>query len=49
MRFTQPKIDTIIDSKRGYPVFGSALSSHLNTFNLPSGIAWPLQVVNYII
>ena len=48
VRFTQPKIDTIIDSKRGYPVFGSALSSHLNTFNLPSGIAWPLQVVNYI-
>ena len=43
VRFTQPKIDTIIDSRRGYPVFGSPLSSHLNTFNLPSGIAWPIQ------
>ena len=43
VRFTQPKIDTIIDSRRGYPVFGSPLSSHLNTFNLPSGIAWPVQ------
>ena len=44
VRFTQPKLDQILDSKRGYPVFGSSLSSHLSNFHLPSGIAWPLQV-----
>ena len=25
-------------------MFGSSLSSHLANFQLPSGIAWPLQV-----
>ena len=44
VRFTQPKIELILESKRGYPVFGSSLSSHLANFHLPSGIAWPLQL-----
>jgi len=43
VRYTQPKIDSILESKRGYPLFGCSLSTHLSTFNLPSGLAWPLQ------
>ena len=44
MQMTQPKVDSILDLKRGYPIWGSDLSSHLSSFNLPSGIAYPIQV-----
>ena len=44
MKLTQPKVDSILDVKRGYPIWGSSLISHLSSFNLPSGIAYPLQV-----
>jgi len=50
VKMLQPKVDSILDSKRGYPIFGSSLSSHLSSFNLPSGIAFPIQVcVNKLI
>jgi len=41
---TQPKVETILRSKRGFPIFGSSLSSHLASFPLPSGIAYPIQL-----
>ena len=44
LRLTQPKIELVLESRRGYPLFGSSLSSHLSNFHLPSGIAWPLQL-----
>ena len=44
MQMTQPKVDSILDLRRGYPIWGSNLSSHLSSFNLPSGIAYPIQV-----
>ena len=44
MQMTQPKVDSILDLRRGYPIWGSNLSSHLSSFNLPSGIAFPIQV-----
>ena len=44
VRLTQPKVETILRSKRGFPVFGSSLSSHLASFPLPSGIAYPMQL-----
>lgn len=44
VKLLQPKIDSVLDSKRGYPIFKSSLSSHLSCFKLPSGIAFPIQV-----
>ena len=44
MRLTQPKVDTILLTKRGFPLFGCSLASHLASFSLPSGIAFPLQL-----
>lgn len=41
---TQPKVDSILHTKRGFPVFGSSLASHLSSFLLPSGIAYPIQL-----
>ena len=44
VRVTQPKVDTILLTKRGFPIFGCSLSSHLASFPLPSGIAYPIQL-----
>jgi len=44
IQMTQPKVDSILHLKRGYPIWGSNLSTHLSSFNLPSGIAYPIQV-----
>ena len=44
VRLTQPKLDTILLTKRGFPIFGSSLSVHLASFPLPSGIAYPIQL-----
>ena len=44
MSLTQPKVDSILHTKRGFPVFGSSLASHLSSFLLPSGIAYPIQL-----
>jgi len=44
VKLLQPKIDSVLDSKRGYPIFKSSLSSHISCFKLPSGIAFPIQV-----
>ena len=44
VRLTHPKVETILRSKRGFPIFGSSLSSHLASFPLPSGIAYPIQL-----
>jgi len=44
VRLTQPKVDTILLTKRGFPLFGCSLASHLANFSLPSGIAFPLQL-----
>eukprot|EP00092_Neocalanus_flemingeri_P030479 GFUD01033086.1.p1 GENE.GFUD01033086.1~~GFUD01033086.1.p1 ORF type:complete len:647 (-),score=306.09 GFUD01033086.1:446-2386(-) len=41
---TQPKVDAILLTKRGFPIFGSSLASHLASFPLHSGIAFPLQL-----
>ena len=44
VKMMQPKLDSILDSRRGYPIFGSSLANHLSSFNLPSGIAFPIQL-----
>ena len=31
-------------SKRGFPIIGSSLYSHLVSFHMPSGIAYPIQL-----
>lgn len=41
---TQPKVDSVLLTKRGFPIFGTSLSDHLESFNLSSGIAFPLQL-----
>ena len=41
VRLTQPKVETILWFQRGFPIFGSSLSSYLASFPLPSGIATP--------
>ena len=41
---TQPKVEDILNTKRGFPIFGSSLSFHLASFPLPSGIAYPIQL-----
>lgn len=44
VRLTQPKVDDILMTKKGFPIFGSSLSFHLSSFPLPSGIAYPIQL-----
>ena len=41
---TQPKVDDILLTKKGFPIFGSSLSFHLASFPLASGIAFPIQL-----
>ena len=44
VKMMQPKLDSILESKRGYPIFGTSLALHLSSFHIPSGIAFPIQV-----
>jgi len=44
VRLTQPKVDDILLTKKGFPIFGSSLSFHLASFPLASGIAYPIQL-----
>jgi len=41
---TQPRVDSVLLTKRGFPIFGTSLADHLESFNLVSGIAFPLQL-----
>jgi len=41
---TEPRVDTVLLSKRGFPIFGTSLSQHLHCFNIASGIAYPIQL-----
>ena len=40
----QPRVTQVLDSKSGFPVFGSQLSHHLQAFSIESRIAFPLQL-----
>ena len=44
VRGVQPKVDEILSSRRGYPIFGTSLHTHLESFAIDSGIAYPLQL-----
>jgi len=40
----QPKVDSVLLTKRGFPIFGTSIADHLEGFSLTSGIAFPLQL-----
>lgn len=44
VRGVQPRVDEILSSRRGYPIFGTSLHTHLESFAIDSGIAYPLQL-----
>jgi len=41
---TQPKLETLRSSRKGYPIFGTSLQDHIRDLGLESGIAFPLQL-----
>lgn len=40
----QPTVNSVLSSRRGFPIFGTDLHTHLESFSLSSGIAYPLQL-----
>jgi len=41
---TEPRVESVLLTKRGFPIFGSGLRDHLESFSIASGIAFPIQL-----
>jgi len=44
LELMQPRLVSIRATRRGFPIFGSDLREHLDSFGLESGVAYPLQL-----
>jgi len=40
----EPRVESVLLTKRGFPIFGSGLRDHLESFSISSGIAFPIQL-----
>lgn len=40
----EPRVENVLLSKRGFPIFGTSLRDHLDSFGISSGIAFPIQL-----
>jgi hypothetical protein len=43
----EPRVEAVLLTKRGFPIFGSRLRDHIESFGLASGIAFPIQVASH--
>jgi len=41
---TEPRVESVLLTKRGFPIFGTGLRDHLESFSISSGIAFPIQL-----